>query len=115
MTNSTLSRSLIAAAFVSTVFGFASSQANASVTSDLQNCASSSKNKTVSCCQTAVRGGEPLWMRESGRNCQTVVTCSSRSGGKRCYVKYYDLEELQRGGTSRETYNNNRDRDIKAK
>ena len=81
MTNSTFSRSLIAAAFVSTMMGlsFASGEANASITSQLQHCASNSKSKTIDCCQAIVGGSAPLWMKQAGRNCASAVSCATKS------------------------------------
>jgi hypothetical protein len=61
--------------------------AHASMTSELQRCQSNSSVKVLSCCNTATRDNKPLWMRESGANCEALVTCAHNRRDKRCYVK----------------------------
>jgi hypothetical protein len=99
---------LIAAAFVaaSAATLFSMGSANASMSAELQNCKTNSRSHTTHCCQAIVGQNLPIWMRESGRNCASSVSCvgmkgygdSSRvaaisfGGGKKkgyCYISFY--------------------------
>jgi hypothetical protein len=72
-----LNMKLIAAAFLaaSAVAMFSMGSAKASMTAELQNCKTNSRSNTVHCCQNIVGQNLPYWMRESGRNCATSVSC----------------------------------------
>jgi hypothetical protein len=73
----TLNIKLIAAAFVaaSAASILSMGSAQASMTAELQNCKTNSRSNTVHCCQAIVGQNLPYWMRETGRNCATSVSC----------------------------------------
>jgi hypothetical protein len=85
---------LIAAAFVATSAAslFSMGSANASMTAELQNCKTNSRSHTIHCCQAIVGQNLPIWMRESGKNCKSVVKCRYRY----CVVEIYF--NLNQGG-----------------
>jgi hypothetical protein len=52
------------------------SEANASVTSQLMNCQFNSKQKSIDCCQKILRSEKkPIWMVNAGGSCSSVVKC----------------------------------------
>jgi hypothetical protein len=58
------------------------SEANASVTSQLMSCQFNSKQKSVDCCQKILRTQKkPIWMINAGGSCSSAVKCVG--GGSR--------------------------------
>jgi hypothetical protein len=58
------------------------SEANASVTSQLMNCQFNTQQKSVDCCQKILRTQKkPIWMINAGGSCSAAVKCVG--GGSR--------------------------------
>jgi hypothetical protein len=89
MTNSAQRFSATAIAISAGLFAlsFFGASAQASVTSDLQRCQANSSTKVLSCCNTATRDTKPLWMKEAGASCASLVVCSRHNRNSRCYVQ----------------------------
>lgn len=55
-------------------------------------CDGSDRFSVVECCETIVmKKGLPLWMKQTGRNCESIVKCSARANGgsdnkRRCWA-----------------------------
>lgn len=90
----------IAVASVFTVTAAAAMAAQTSVASakNVLSCDSGDRRSVIECCESIVqRKGLPLWMKQTGRNCSSVVKCSASSQSfrasanfapvRRCYVK----------------------------
>lgn len=69
------SKTLIAIASVLTVAGFAViAQSGAASAKNVLSCKGAGRQSLIECCETAVlKHGLPMWMRQTGRNCQQVA------------------------------------------
>jgi hypothetical protein len=85
-----LNAKLIAAAFVAasaaTFFSMGSAEAGPA---KLKHCLTNYRSATVHCCEAIVGQNLPFWMRETGRNCATSVTCSGKKPGGSVYAAAY--------------------------
>lgn len=83
MSNSALKLSF-AAAFAFVGYAAFTSGAEASTTSQLNKCRYNDKRQVVECCQRILRdANKPLWMVESGLNCNSAAKCAKKSDGRR--------------------------------
>jgi hypothetical protein len=99
-TKTTLSLSALVIAGVICAVASLTTQAQASVTSQLLNCKYNTKQKTIACCQQVIRANTPpRWYIEAGRSCNAVAKCVGGGDGptrNRCYI--YIPQDVDRDG-----------------
>lgn len=82
-----ISRSCLGILPTAILFTFAQ-MGSAQAAPNLSQCASSSSQKTISCCEKLYAGHKPLWMIESHSNCREAVSCTSsrKTRAKMCAI-----------------------------
>ena len=68
----------LAAGFASiAMFGFLASSTGASASTSL-DCRASSRDKVIDCCQKFTNIRKPLWMIQSGSDCDSAAVCKAK-------------------------------------
>jgi hypothetical protein len=87
-TNRTLFTTAFAAAAMASVISMG--VAKAGTAGNLHQCDSNDPSYTVQCCESLVRNKEAAWIRNSGKSCKSLTTCTGVFGHYKCYVRKYD-------------------------
>lgn len=107
-------RGLAAVSFVTLAAGLslfaASGTANAR---NVLKCDGADRWSVVECCETIVmKKGLPLWMKQTGRNCESSVKCTRGDNQRRCWV--YNPNFTFDNSTGGEKHRERRQRDTKS-
>lgn len=86
------------------LFSMLSFGSNAEASTSVASCRGPTAAKVVSCCEEITeKKGRPLWMLQTGKNCQSVTVCRGRGtigltavNFRRCYIQV--LYKVKEGG-----------------